>query len=88
MDETLKTKLQELSIWESYSFPNGSNYKMQRLPEGNFGDVSISISHGVGYTVKWQGVESLVLFDTTDIGPGVDLGKHFNSRDIALSALL
>jgi hypothetical protein len=86
LPQGLLTELETLAIWEAFSFPNGSNYRQQKLPRGtftlpNFGEVKIEYGYEVriGWDV-WKVSNARI-----DVGRGVNLGVHFNSRDQALA---
>lgn len=89
MNEEQKRILNGVSRWEDISFPNGSAYRRQVLPTGDHGAVAIRTLYNVGYQAIFaDGSEILVAFDQTSVGPGVDLGEHYCSRDQALTELL
>lgn len=88
MTNEQKARLNEVSTWTLQSFPNGSLYALQSLPEGNFGDVRI-----IRRAYEWmcyfaRGEAVSVGFSRRSIGRGVDVGPHFCSRDQAIIGLL
>lgn len=88
MDAAQKARLNELSVWKRQRFPNGSDYKQQELPSGNYGDVTIRTVYNQGYFCDFPGETVRVSFHRQSVGNGADLGVHFNTRDQALIDLL
>lgn len=87
MTAAQKSRLRELAKWEYVSFPNGSSYRKQVLPFGDFGDVRISFN-GYGYQCDWENGDSFWISGRQSVGAGANFGAHFNTRDQALTALL
>jgi len=94
MDAELKQVLNELSVWEEYSSPNGGAYREQRLPKGVFdtplGRIEIRYSWCGCYILvtREDGDVVYVHNQHTSVGPGVDFGKYYCTRDQALTELL
>lgn len=85
-----KVLLNKVSVWKPVSFPNGSSYQKQFLPEGSFDGFNIE-KHIFSrcWLVTWaDGTESEIAFARQSVGKGSDLGVHFCTRDQALAALL
>lgn len=73
------------AVPHGYGFPNGSNYERFEIPFFARGDFEID-----GLSVRVH-AKSIGIFDPVqkmqygfeirqNLGPGVDLGEHFNSR--------
>lgn len=73
------------SVPHGYGFPNGSSYERFEIPRSQRGDFEIS-----GLNVRVM-AKSIGVFDPVNktqygfeirqnLGPGVELGKYFNSR--------
>ena len=83
-----KQALQAIAIWEPQSFPNRSDYRIQKLPDGKRNGITVAVKYNRGYDVTFpDGSKAMVNFDRVPIGPGTDLGEDFCTRDQALVAL-
>ncbi len=83
-----KATLNAVAVWEHNSFPNGSSYSTQKLPVGQHNGVSITSTYNNGYTCTFDD-GSIVHVSHTKVGAGggVNLGKHFCSKDQVLKDL-
>ena len=86
----LMDDLRTLLYFEDISFPNGSNYKEQRLKTGsvvlpNFGEAKIwDYPRHFRVHIGWD--VYIVDSGLYSRGPGMDLGMHFCTRDKYLKA--
>lgn len=89
MNENQKMQLRQIAKMTPRSFPNGSSYKMQEIPKGETRGIKVRAIKNVGYLAEFpDGDEVTISFDRQSVGPGTDLGIHFNTRDQVLSDLL
>lgn len=85
----LKQRLKALAKWRGHSFPNGSSYAEEYLPDGKFGDISINAVYNACYYIRYNRWDLYLLrYDRVGVGSGTELGAHFCSRDQALKELI